>query len=191
VTSQARDPAALRAQAAEIRHLAQYADGRAYSDDMRRAAELDAQARALEAEAAALAERKAAADAKRRRELAQIHVAKKELGLDDDTYRDMLWTIARVRTAKELDKGGRMRVIQHLRSLGHRPRRKGRTRTAEPRETVAAKIRKQLEAQGLSAKYADGIAKRMFGIERWEWCKPEQLRKIVAALEYRRKREEG
>jgi phage gp16-like protein len=34
----------------------------------------------------------------RRRELAKIHVAKKQLGLDDGTYREMLHAVAGVRT---------------------------------------------------------------------------------------------
>jgi len=42
----------------------------------------------------------------RRAQLAKIHIAKKELGLDDETYRSMLWTIARVRSASDLDSHG-------------------------------------------------------------------------------------
>lgn len=34
-------------------------------------------------------------DPERRRDLAAIHVAKKQLGMEDDTYRDMLWAIVR------------------------------------------------------------------------------------------------
>jgi hypothetical protein len=50
----------------------------------------------------------------RRRELARIHCLKAEVGLDDGTYRDMLWTVARVRSAADLDFAGRQRVIAHL-----------------------------------------------------------------------------
>lgn len=127
----------------------------------------------------------------RKRQLAQIHLAAKELGMDDDTYRDMLWTVARVRSARDLDAPGRRAVIDHLVKLGHKPKRRGRTRTTAPRESLASKIRAQLAAQDLSAKYADGIAKQMFKVERWEWCAPDQLRKIVAALEYRQRKAEA
>lgn len=41
----------------------------------------------------------------------------------------------------------------------------------------------------LSWNYAHGIAKKMFGVERLEWCDCQQLRKIVAALEYNKKRQ--
>lgn len=37
----------------------------------------------------------------RRADLAQIHIAIKDLGLDDDTYRAILWTVARVKSAAD------------------------------------------------------------------------------------------
>lgn len=55
---------------------------------------------------------------RRRRDLARIHLAKKELALDDEAYRDLLWAIARVRSAADLDWTGRRRVLEHLRKLG-------------------------------------------------------------------------
>lgn len=55
-------------------------------------------------------------------ELAKIHMAAGALGLikqgEDSAYRDMLWSLARVRSAKDLDTAGRQRVIKHLRSCG-------------------------------------------------------------------------
>lgn len=54
----------------------------------------------------------------RSNELAKIHIAKAQLELDDDTYRHMLWSVARVRSAKDLDAGGREAVLAHLRGCG-------------------------------------------------------------------------
>lgn len=55
-------------------------------------------------------------------ELAKIHIAAEQLGLrrvgDDSAYRDMLWTIGRVRSAADLDAGGRQAVLAHLRRCG-------------------------------------------------------------------------
>ncbi|MEW5833607.1 MAG: regulatory protein GemA [Pseudomonadota bacterium] len=51
-------------------------------------------------------------------ELAMIHIAAQQLGMDDSTYRDMLWTIARVRSAKDLDQAGRDQVLRHLAAVG-------------------------------------------------------------------------
>ena len=55
---------------------------------------------------------------RRRKDLAIIHIAKKSLGMDDDTYRQMLFTIARVRSAADLNHTGRIAVIEHLHALG-------------------------------------------------------------------------
>lgn len=55
-------------------------------------------------------------------ELAKIHIGAEQVLLltpgDDSKYRDMLWSIARVRSAKDLDAQGREKVLAHLRSQG-------------------------------------------------------------------------
>lgn len=38
-----------------------------------------------------------------KKRLAVIHIIKKELGLSDTKYRNILWQVARVKSAKELD----------------------------------------------------------------------------------------
>ena len=64
----------------------------------------------------------------RRRQLAQIHIARKELGLGEDEYRDLMFTVCRVKSAAELDWTGRLRFLAHLRKLGFT----GKTRPAAP-----------------------------------------------------------
>lgn len=58
----------------------------------------------------------------RRAELGWIHQGAAALGLrtatDDTAYRDMLWAVARVRSAADLDMAGRRRVLDHLAGLG-------------------------------------------------------------------------
>ena len=56
----------------------------------------------------------------RQRDLAKIHIAKKQLGLDDDTYRAMLERVAGVGSAADLDAAGRRKVLTHLRKAGFR-----------------------------------------------------------------------
>lgn len=130
----------------------------------------------------------------RRRELAKIHLAAKQLGMDDDTYRDMLWAIARVRSAKDLDEAGRRRVLDHLKAVGFKPK-PGSPRAGHPhnlgseeRGPQLAKIEAMLTSAGRAWAYADGIAKKMFHVDRVTFCNPEQLRKIIAALVYDAKR---
>ncbi len=50
--------------------------------------------------------------------LAKIHIAKKALGLDDDTYRDLLERIAGVRSARELQHIHLMELQREFRRLG-------------------------------------------------------------------------
>ncbi len=133
----------------------------------------------------------------RGRELALIHVARKELGLDDDLYRDMLWVVARVRSAGDLDQAGRRAVIDHLKRCGFRPSPGGRGR-ARPNEwawvdRAAEGKRKMLRkiivlARSRGKAYVDGICRRMFGVERLEFADESQLHKIVSALTYDAKR---
>lgn len=58
------------------------------------------------------------ADKIREREIRLIHVAKRELQLEDDTYRAMLWAVARVKSAKDLDFTGRKKVLDHMKARG-------------------------------------------------------------------------
>ncbi len=128
----------------------------------------------------------------RRRELAQIHIAKKQLGMEDDTYRDMLWSVARVRTAGDLDFTQRKRVLEHMKACGFAAKGKPRSRhewswvdtAAEDKRPMLKKIIMQLKAAGRAKAYADGMAAKMFHVEKLEFCAPDQLHKIVSALNF-------
>lgn len=126
----------------------------------------------------------------RNRELGLIHAAAKLLGLDDETYRDMLANITAKpgkpgkRSAADLDWRERRAVIEHLKGAGGGT---AKTRPAVPRERAALvrKIRALLinhPTGRLPDSYADGIAQRMFGVDNYTWCQPEQLHKLVQAL---------
>ena len=106
----------------------------------------------------------------RNSELAAIHCAKKELGLDDDTYRDMLWSIARVRSAGDLDWTGRKRVLDHLKSRGAGRATKNQwafiDRAAADRQPLLRKICAVCRAMKAGKSYAEGVAKRQHRIDR-------------------------
>lgn len=53
-----------------------------------------------------------------RKKLAVLHIAKKQLGLDDETYRDILEACAGVRSAADLDSAGFSEVVRHFESCG-------------------------------------------------------------------------
>ena len=67
----------------------------------------------------------------RSKQLAAIHIAAKDLGLingdDRSAYEAMLYSIARVKSASNLDHAGRAQVLDHLRSRGWSTRRSQRS----------------------------------------------------------------
>lgn len=58
------------------------------------------------------------ADSLRRAELAQIHIARAQLGLDDDTYRAVLREVCGVASSKDLSWQGRKKLLDHFKSRG-------------------------------------------------------------------------
>jgi phage gp16-like protein len=57
--------------------------------------------------------------------LAKLHIAKKQLGLDDDTWRDLLERETGKRSSKDMSDGERGRVLDVLKNHGFKPASKG------------------------------------------------------------------
>lgn len=114
-------------------------------------------------------------------DLAMIHIAKKALGLDDETYRSMLFTVARVTSSRELDYSGRIAVLNHMKSRGWKSATTAPD-VAKAKQALIGKISALLADMQLSWAYADGIAKQMYKREKLQWCKPPELRGIITAL---------
>ncbi|MEE1950994.1 regulatory protein GemA [Pseudomonas alcaligenes] len=128
----------------------------------------------------------------------KIQIARRELGLDDDVYRSILARTAGVRSSKELTPRQIGRVLEEFERLGWVPKPSSKTpakragraapKPSADREALVGKIEAQLAAAGRPWEYADGMARRMFKVERVEWCDVDQLRGLVAALSYDAKR---
>lgn len=127
----------------------------------------------------------------RTRELARIHCLKRDLNLSDEDYRNVLWTLARVHSSKDLDSFGRQQVITQLSGRGRPQPAPRRVQAAADRRPLIAKIEAMLAASGRERAYAEGICRRMKFPLQLEWCTSEQLRKIVAALTYDARRHHG
>lgn len=127
--------------------------------------------------------------ASRNQRIAAIHMGKKQLGLDDDTYRDMLEQVTSKRSAKDMSDDDLVKVIQHLDQLGFSKREFGnKPKVKLSKEALMGKIEAHLAENKLHWNYAKGIAKQMFQKEALEFCTENQLWRIVAALEYKKKR---
>lgn len=126
----------------------------------------------------------------RNNELAQIHIAKSQLAMDDDTYRAMLWSVGRVRSAKDLDWSGRKRVMDHMKACGARLGRHAGAPSTLTREPLLQKIEALLADMKLPWRYADAIAENITGgkaggIQRLAWVKEvKHLQAVIAALTY-------
>ncbi len=126
------------------------------------------------------------------KQLAAIHVlARKQLRLDEDTYRALLQRIAGVRSAADLDGPGRAAVLTELHRLasdGARQMRNANVLPGAPREVreeiagMVAKVGAILTESERSWNYAHGLARKMFHVQRVEWLRADQLHRLVAAL---------
>lgn len=70
--------------------------------------------------------------------LAVLHIAKKQLGLDDDTWQDLLERETGKRSSKEMSEGERGRVLDVLKKQGFKPASKGSRKGLEGK--YAAKL---------------------------------------------------
>lgn len=137
--------------------------------------------------------------ARRRAELAKIHIGASQLLADEDAYRDMLEAVAGKRSAGALDAAGRRKVIDHLAACGATfvpPKRPARARP----EAEAAGLIAKVDALCINhpggrkpREWAEAILRQMTKHPHrtpLEWATPGQLHKLVQAIEVdaRRKR---
>ncbi len=127
----------------------------------------------------------------RNRELAQIHIAKAQLGLDDDTYRAMLWTVARVRSSGDLDFHGRIKVLQHLKSRGwkNKPARKAKSERPLASDEQSRKIRalwiELHQVGGINDSSEAALAayvKRITTVDALQWLTSSQASRVIESL---------
>lgn len=73
----------------------------------------------------------------RRNTMAKIHIAKKDLALDDDTYRAMLIELTGKSSAKDLTGNQLGKVLHHLKSKGWKPRAPKASASQRRQDTTA------------------------------------------------------
>lgn len=147
----------------------------------------------------------------RAKKIAAIHVLKRNLGLEDAKYRELLKTWTGKSSSALLQDYELSRTIEYLRKMqdfeyqnafikpakSYKTPYKGDLKGYKPhnsdakRERYYKKIEAMLHDLNLHYNYVHGMAKRMFGLEFYTWCNEEQLYKIVQALsvyQYRKRR---
>lgn len=116
---------------------------------------------------------------------AKVHIGKKELNLDDETYRALLQNVTGKTSCREMNAAELAQVVNAMRAKGFKVRSKFKEKRPSPRADKAlylAKITALLCNQGKPQKYADRIAKQAFGIDFVHWLEPWQLKKVIQML---------
>ncbi len=132
----------------------------------------------------------------RRRDLAAIHAAKRDLAMTDDAYRDILWSVARVRSSADLDQAGRSKVLDHFRACGWKPVPKVNEwafidKAAPDRQPLLRKICMVCKSMKVGKAYAEGAGKRQTGVDRkLEMMDQGQLWILAGVLEHTKKSKE-
>ncbi len=125
--------------------------------------------------------------------MAKIHIAKKDLHLDDDTYRDVLWRVTGKRSCKDMTIVQLQDVAKDMEKSGFKPKaapKHGKKPSVVgKREPLMGKIHAMLTDMGLHWNYAHGMADSMFKIKRLQWLNDSQLYKLTQALSVHQKRE--
>ncbi len=127
----------------------------------------------------------------RRGLLAKVHIAKKQLAMNDAQYRNLLEDRYGVDSAGALSVAQLEDLVLHMGKVGwEQPQPK--PKDGAPREPgMIAKVEALLAELGsvqgrrVSWNYARSILRRQCGVDRLEWATAEQLRGVVAALDKR------
>ncbi|MEO1208267.1 MAG: regulatory protein GemA [Cyanobacteria bacterium J06638_20] len=138
----------------------------------------------------------------RKRLLSLIHIAKKQLGLSDDDYRDFLEGVTAKRSAKGMDLSELNAVIQAFEKKGFKVKGEGRrvkgkgklspkTRD-KAKKTPVDKVRalwiRCYQAGKVRERGDDALQKfcrTVTGVERVEWLKHHQAKQLIEILETR------
>ena len=120
-------------------------------------------------------------DNARQRSLQFIHVAKRDLNLDDDDYRALLKRVTGLSSCADMDPKQLGDVAGEMRCLGA-----GRKKGLTPQQRKAQHLWRAAYALGAvdssDGRALDSFCKRTAGVDALQWTTPEQVNKVVEAL---------
>lgn len=122
--------------------------------------------------------------------LALVHVAKKELGLDDDSYRLILRRFG-VGSAGKLNIAKLEALVAYFESIGFVKKKSGARCQVSGVRNQAAALRERIEAEAAKLENGTvrviGLVKKIAQVDRLEWCrdvgKLKRILKILGQLE--------
>ncbi|WP_028319660.1 regulatory protein GemA [Desulfobulbus elongatus] len=129
-------------------------------------------------------------------ELAKIHIAKKQLGLNDEEYRDILKMRTGKDSAAKLTSRQAFALIRHFERLGFKPSRQptlpgmSRDDSKQGKKILALWI--ELSRSGMvpdgSDRALNGFVKRQTGKDHLTWCSAEDKANLIEAMKKRLER---
>ncbi|CDF82108.1 hypothetical protein PKB_0740 [Pseudomonas knackmussii B13] len=122
--------------------------------------------------------------------LSKIHIARQQLGLAEDVYRQKLQGMFGKASAKDLSQRQAEKLLDEFKRLGWKPRPSSKS-AGKPHNFASpamplliTKIEAQLADMKLPWAYADALARQMYKVQKVAWLrKPDQLTGLIAALD--------
>ncbi len=134
---------------------------------------------------------------------AKIQIAKKEIGLDEATYRTVMFNLFGVNSAKKLSERQLVELVNHFKARGFKPKKAA----SEGRKVAVGREHSKMRALWLSLWHLGvisdaseealvGFARRVtggksFGIEALQWVRADDASAVIEALKERLARDGG
>lgn len=126
-------------------------------------------------------------------ELAKIHIARKDLGLDEDIYRDIIRVASggKTESAGGLDWSGRRAVLDRFRELGWKDKpstkaKSGRRLADDPQSRMLRGLWIELHKAGKVSDPSEAalckFVKRVTGKDALQWLNNQDVTKVKTAL---------
>ena len=120
------------------------------------------------------------------KQLAKIHVLKKQMGLDEETYRALLVEKGGKSSAKDMTTAEKAKVIQWMAGYLYGKQVADEFPDRSSLGIAINELRRQMARHG---NYVGAIARRMFGNSDLRKCTVIELGMVLAALREQRQRE--
>ncbi|WP_197329554.1 gp16 family protein [Ralstonia syzygii] len=123
-----------------------------------------------------------------------IHVAKRDLAMDDDTYRSILLQVGKKASAADLSIPELKKVLEHLKRCGFKVRSKqGARRQADDDQSKMIRgLWLELAGRGVvhnaSEEALAAFVKRMTGVDALQWLSAVQASRVIEHLKKWRNR---
>ena len=119
--------------------------------------------------------------------LAKVHIAKAQLGLDDEQYRDILRRVTGKESASKCRYSQLVDLINEFKALGWKTKAKKAFRKApsDPVKKIYAlwgKLQKLGAVQSTDKTALDAFVKKYTGIDSVQWLQSAQQQKIIEIL---------